>query len=288
MTVRSGRAMSASAVFSVVDLPEPVGPVTSSGADGTLDQTLDLHLHRIREAEIGERRRRAELAEQAQHDAFAVNGRQNRHPHVDRAAGSGADREPSVLRTTALGDVEPGHHLDARDGGGGILRRQRRVLLDDAVHAEPDVVRVLGRDHMHIARLRRDGGAHDRIDRSNGGRVVRELALDEQLLGVERAAARELVEDLADVLVRGERHDHRAAGDPLQLGYGGGRRLGEGDVQHVLDQVERNRVQALEHLERRGAHGVRIEREKREVDVWKPVLRGERAAPDRDEAISHG
>ena len=59
-------------------------------------------------------------------------------------------------------------------------------------------------------------------------------------------------------------------------------------MQHVLDQIEGNRIQALEHLERHGVHRVRIEREVREVDVRKIVLRGERPAPDRDEAISHG
>jgi hypothetical protein len=59
-------------------------------------------------------------------------------------------------------------------------------------------------------------------------------------------------------------------------------------VQHVVDEVERNGVQTLEHPEGRRAHGVRVERETREIDVRKTVLRGERAAPDRDEAISHG
>ena len=204
MTVRSGRAMSASAVFSVVDLPEPVGPVTSSAPTARVDEPLDLHLHRIREAEIGERGRRAELAEQAHHDAFAVNGRKNRHAHVDRCGRRSCGfREPTVLRPTALGDVETCHHLDPGNGGGGILRRQRRVLLHDTVHSEADVVAVLGRDHMYVACLRRDGGAQDRVHRLDGG-VLRKVAFDQQLLGVERAAAHELLEDLADVLVRSD------------------------------------------------------------------------------------
>jgi hypothetical protein len=66
------------------------------------------------------------------------------------------------------------------------------------------------------------------------------------------------------------------------------RRLGERDVQHFFDEVEGNGVQPLEHLEGHGVHRVRVERDVREVDVRKIVLRGERAAPDRDEAISHG
>ena len=162
MTVRSGRAMSASAAFSVVDLPEPVGPVTSSAptARSTIRSiSICIAFERPRSVNDGGVR---SLAEQAHHDAFAVNGREDRDAHVDRAAGGRADREPTVLRPAALGDVEPGHHLDARDGGGGLVRRQRRVLLDDAVDAEADVVAVLGRDHVHVARLRRDGGAQDR------------------------------------------------------------------------------------------------------------------------------
>jgi len=83
--------MSASAVLSVVDLPEPVRPGDEQRADGTFDEELELHLHLIREAEIRERRRRAQLAEQAHDDSFAVHGRENRNPHVDRPIGRGSN-----------------------------------------------------------------------------------------------------------------------------------------------------------------------------------------------------
>ena len=54
--------------------------------------------------------------EQAQHHVFqAIGGGQHRDTQFQFAAAEFAELDLAVLRAPPLGDVQPGHHLDARD-----------------------------------------------------------------------------------------------------------------------------------------------------------------------------
>ena len=79
----------------------------------------------------------ASRCEQAQHHFFAVHGRHDRNAQVDGRAANG-DLDAAVLRQPALGDVEAGHDLEARDDGGAQAERQCLDLPQQAVDTEPD------------------------------------------------------------------------------------------------------------------------------------------------------
>src|SRR5581483_10725492 len=74
-------------------------------------------------------------AEDAEHDALAVDGREHRDPQVHRLAGD-VDRDAAVLRDAALRDVEAAHDLQPRDYGRLPRARDRRQLARDAVDAD--------------------------------------------------------------------------------------------------------------------------------------------------------
>ena len=113
-----------SEAYSVVVLPEPVGPVTRMMPCGCWISWSKLRQHVAAHAQAFERELRLGLVEQAQHRALAVRRRQRRDAHVDRAAAD-AQRDAAVLRQALLGDVELGHDLQARDQ----RRVQRAVRL---------------------------------------------------------------------------------------------------------------------------------------------------------------
>jgi hypothetical protein len=138
--VAAARVQPASAAYSVVVLPEPVGPVTRMMPCGCAIscskpvQRVAGHAHRF-EAELA-----LALVQQAQHGAFAVRAGQRGHAHVDRA-GADAQRDAAVLRQALLGDVQVGHDLQARD--------QRRVQRAVGLH--------------HFAQRAVDAEAHGRM-----------------------------------------------------------------------------------------------------------------------------
>ena len=121
MMLISGRLICARHAKSVVDLPEPVGPVTSSAPVGRL--TMSASSSRI-SSDIPsslERRRLLRLVEQTHDDRLALDRRQRRDADVEHAAGGGSvQRDAAVLRLTALGDVELREHLQARRHAGRI------------------------------------------------------------------------------------------------------------------------------------------------------------------------
>ena len=116
------------------------------------------------------------LVEQAQHDAFAVAGRDRRDADVDRAAGD-AQRDAAVLRQALLGDVEPRHDLDARDD----QRRHRALglqhLAQHAVDAEADHESVLERLDVDVGGVLLDRLRQQRVDQADDRRLV--LALEQ-------------------------------------------------------------------------------------------------------------
>ena len=155
MTLISGRLMSARQPYSVVDLPEPVGPVTSSAPVGSWTISSSSRAHRVREPELQHRRRLAGLVEEAHDDLLALDGRERRDADVERAPdGGGRQRDPAVLRLPPLGDVELRQHLEAR--------RSRRQPSSSGHAALPGERRRLGTER----RARPPGARSGRPTRS--------------------------------------------------------------------------------------------------------------------------
>ena len=108
-------------------MPEPVGPVTRIapwGAREGLDEALALG---VDHPELVEVDAGAVLVEDAQDGRLAAHERQRGDADVDPATVD-VERDAPVLGHAALGDVEVGHDLDARDDAGHQAPRDARVL----------------------------------------------------------------------------------------------------------------------------------------------------------------
>ena len=92
----------------------PGGAGDQHDAVGSGDQRIHLRQGCRRHAEARQIEPAGLLVEQAQYNAFAVPGRDRRHPDVDRFARH-AQRNAAILRQAFFGDVELRHDLDARD-----------------------------------------------------------------------------------------------------------------------------------------------------------------------------
>ena len=140
----------------MVDLPEPVGPVTRKMPLRAAERLLDAGRHGGIELQGIEPARRARAIENADDDALAgVTGNRG-DPQVDARLGAAAvDRDPeaAVLRPPAFGNVEFREDLDARHDLAHVaierLLAQAEIrLAQHAVDAEPDVQR--GRQHLQV------------------------------------------------------------------------------------------------------------------------------------------
>ena len=201
--LRSPSLSTLSAAYSVVDLPEPVGPGDEHRAVGPVD--------RVREAlELGAGCMPSEsrsldddaLVEDAHHDALAVDERQRHDADVDAPAVD-RQREAAVLGHALLGDVEVGHDLDARDDRRCHLALDRGGRGEHAVDAEQHPrVALLGVD-VDVRGALLDGLGDDRVHELDDGRVAVGL--------VERTSSSPssclLVDDVLDRVV----HARRAA-----------------------------------------------------------------------------
>jgi hypothetical protein len=108
-----------------------------------LAERLREALERLREhAELLELDHDLALVEDAHDDLLAVGGGQRGDAQVDRLARD-LERDAAVLRDAALGDVEVGEDLDARDDGGTALDGTGGGLLEHAVDAVADPHLVL-------------------------------------------------------------------------------------------------------------------------------------------------
>ena len=129
MMLISGRLICVSAAYSVVDLPEPVGPVTRIAPVGLRD-------------ERGERRSRISSERPSASSVGACFDLSSRRMTTvspatvgsvatrmssSRPGGGGAERDAAVLRLAPLGDVELREHLQAG-------RHARREPLRDPLH----------------------------------------------------------------------------------------------------------------------------------------------------------
>src|SRR5262245_22800178 len=92
-----------------------------------------------RHAHVGEVENHAPLVQETHDDAFTVNHRDDRHADIDLAV-LHAHLDAAVLWQALLGDVEPGHDLDAADDRGLETGdcRVHFLRLQYAVHAVTD------------------------------------------------------------------------------------------------------------------------------------------------------
>src|SRR5215469_3016888 len=127
------------------------------------DVTLEAQHVQPQAAHLGERL----LVEDTQHGIFAEDARDDRYAEVDRPSVHG-DLEAPVLRDAPLGDIELGHHLDARDdllsqldaADGGDVRQH---AVEAVAHHQPDGARL----EVNVARAGAQGVVHGRVHQTH-------------------------------------------------------------------------------------------------------------------------
>ena len=154
----------------VVDLPEPVGPVTRM-----MPYLRKMSFSRISrprvEAQMLELEHGVVLLEDTHHAAFAEAGRHGREADVDVLAGD-LDLDAAVLRHALLGDVQGAHDLDAGgDGRVGLLGLPDNVV-EHAVDPEADDELLFERLDVDVGCLFLDGAEDQRVDELDDRRVV--------------------------------------------------------------------------------------------------------------------
>ena len=113
--------------------------------------------------------------EQAHDDAFAVERGQGGDAQVHFAA-QDLDLDAAVLRQAALGDIQLGHQLQARDDGGLQLARRRFLVEEHAVHAEADAEFLLERLDVNVAGALLDGVGDHGVDQADDRRFAGHVA----------------------------------------------------------------------------------------------------------------
>ena len=190
--------------------------------------------------------------EQAHDDAFAVEGGQRGDAQIHFAA-QDFDLDAAILRQAALGDVELGHQLQARDDGGLELARRRLLVEEHAIHAEAYAEFLLEGLDVDVAGAVLNGLPDHGIDQPDDGRLAGHVAqvlevfvglrgADFGIEGLLGALAVVLVDGVEDVLFGGQR------GFDFQAGEGA----------YGRDGVE---IQRIGHGQREGGvlHGQRNE-----------------------------
>ena len=150
VTLTSREAITLSAEYSVVVLPEPVGPVTRTMPCGRLMKSLKVrHLLGI-EAEAREVLHDHLRVEDPHHQLLAEGDRQGRDAQLDLAAA--AHRlHPAVLGPSLLGDVEARHRLHPVDDRLVHQLGHRLDVVQHAVDAEADQADVALGFQVHVA-----------------------------------------------------------------------------------------------------------------------------------------
>ena len=123
------------------------------------------------DAELG-----AARVEDTQHDLLAEQRRAGVDAEIDGAVLGQLHLDAAVLGQAPLGDVEPGHDLEARHHLGGQRQRRRGHLLQHAVEAGPDAIGLLVGLEVNVGRAALDGVQQDLVDEAHDRRVHRLVA----------------------------------------------------------------------------------------------------------------
>ena len=155
LTLTSSVASCFSVEYSVVVLPEPVGPVTSTMPDGRWISSSQVCVSSVRESEFGVAAHDDLGIEDPHDELFAECRRQRRKADLDLAAGIGAGRDlgldTAVLRPTLLDDVHASEQFDAARHRGHHAGRHLVHLVQHAVDAEARHAELAARLQMDVA-----------------------------------------------------------------------------------------------------------------------------------------
>ena len=118
------------------------------------------------------------LVQKTDDHAFAVHGRHGRDTQIQLLA-LHLKLDAAVLRQAALGNVELGHDLDARNDRGGRSDRRRFHLLEYAIDPEAHLQDLLEGFDVDVGGPHLHGALHDQIDHADdrglGGQVLEML-----------------------------------------------------------------------------------------------------------------
>ena len=89
----------------------------------------------------------------------------------------GAQRDATVLRQAALGDIEPGNQLDARGHGRKAVEREVRAGVQHAVDAVAHFAGELAGFNMDVGRALVDGLGDQVVDEGDDGSVLGHFAV---------------------------------------------------------------------------------------------------------------
>ncbi len=238
------------------------------------------------------------LVEQPHDDLLAPQRRQRRHAEVHLAALAELELDATVLRETALGDVERRHDLDAADDGVLQLDGGRHLLGEHAVDAVAHPELLLVRLDVDVARALLDGVEQHHVDQADDRRVLAGLLELEEVGRVVLVAGEldlGLVETGHDLVVRGPRvvvlldrrvdrglaRDDRldvVAGEKLQVvDRVEVRRVGHRDDERVARSRDREHLVPLARLLGHELEHVGIDLVLFEVDGGDAVLLAEKA-----------
>ena len=173
---------------------------------------------------------------------YSVGQRGNAQIHL---AAQRLDLDAAVLRQPALGDVQLGHQLDARDHGGLQFARRRVLIVEHAIHAIADAEFFFERLQVDVAGALFNRGSDDRVHQADDGRFARHVAqvfqIFRHLAGLELEIRLGARGRFAVVFVDGV--------DDLLLGREHGADLETGAVAHGGDGFD---IQRIGHRERDG------------------------------------
>ena len=127
---------------------------------------------------------RARRIEDTHHDFFAEERRARADAEVDGPVLRDLHLDAAVLGHAPLGDVEPGHDLQAGGQLDGQLDRRGGHFLQHAVEPEPDPVRALVGFEVDVRCATLDRIEHDLVDEPDDGRVFDVGPLDALVDGV--------------------------------------------------------------------------------------------------------
>ena len=268
-----GVLMSSSAVYSVVVLPEPVGPDDDDAALRRLEGLLEALEVVADQAQRGERGRQRRDLEDADGDVLAVHAGDGGEAQVDALSARELEARAAVLRQPPLGDVEVAHDLDAADDAGLQLLGELAQLVQHAVDAAAHAQRVLRRLQVDVRGVHAGGVGEQGVDDLDDVGVDDAAALIDLLAlvaGVLELAARTEVDGhgLVEPVLRADERHHAPLGAHAHLVDGDDvERVGHGELEAaVVVEADGHEPAPHDEVARQQAERRRLRRGLREVD----------------------